>query len=159
MDIVEVKPAVPPSVLPGADFADAFRATPAGQDIDLEGVAAGLGSNTPAWVRILLKLRNILVRPFGLVTEDQAGTMRDGRIVFPVLSSEPDRVVMGLDDKHLDFRIVIDRSKGPGEQMSITATTLVRTHNTGGRLYLTAIKPFHRVIVPAMLRSALGALP
>jgi len=153
MRITEVKSTAPSSILPGADFADAFQAAPVGRNIDLHAVASGLGTDTPAWVRALLRLRNILVRPFGLVTEDDAGTMRDGQVAFPILSSEPDRVVLGLDDKHLDFRIVIDRSTG--DQPSITATTLVRTHNLGGRLYLTAIKPFHRIIVPTMLRSAL----
>ena len=157
MRIVEVSPTTPSSILPGADFADAFRATPVGRDVDLSALASGMGSDTPAWVRGLLKLRNILVRPFGLVTADDAGTMRDGQVVFPILSSEPDRVILGLDDKHLDFRIVIDRGSTEDGQTSITTTTLVRTHNLGGRLYLTAIKPFHRIIVPTMLKSALRA--
>ncbi|WP_338105713.1 DUF2867 domain-containing protein [Microvirga tunisiensis] len=34
----------------------------------------------------------------------------------------------------------------------VTATTFVHTRNRLGRLYLTAVKPFHRVIVPAMPR-------
>ncbi len=33
----------------------------------------------------------------------------------------------------------------------ISATTLVETHNLLGRLYLAIVKPFHRMIVPAML--------
>ncbi|MGY4574689.1 hypothetical protein ACVWY5_007759 [Bradyrhizobium sp. USDA 3256] len=39
---------------------------------------------------------------------------------------------------------------------SITATTLVHTHNWFGRAYLAVILPFHRLIVPAMLRKAGG---
>jgi hypothetical protein len=35
----------------------------------------------------------------------------------------------------------------------ITATTLVKTHNLFGRIYLAIILPFHRLIVPAMLRK------
>jgi hypothetical protein len=36
----------------------------------------------------------------------------------------------------------------------VTATTLVRTHNLVGRLYLLVITPFHRVIVRTMLAQA-----
>jgi hypothetical protein len=42
-------------------------------------------------------------------------------------------------------------SAGAGQQ--VTATTLVLTHNRLGRIYLAIILPFHRLIVPAMLRK------
>jgi len=35
----------------------------------------------------------------------------------------------------------------------VSATTLVKTNNLLGRIYLTIIMPFHRLIVPAMLRN------
>ncbi len=38
-----------------------------------------------------------------------------------------------------------------GEAREVTATTLVRTHNRLGRLYLTSILPFHRLITKSML--------
>jgi hypothetical protein len=38
----------------------------------------------------------------------------------------------------------------------VTATTLVLTHNLLGRVYLAIILPFHRLIVPAMLRQVAG---
>ena len=60
----------------------------------------------------------------------------------------------GYDDKHLDFRIAVDVAKLEGARRQITATTLVRSHNHLGRLYLAAVLPFHRVIVPAMLTRA-----
>ncbi|MET0429751.1 MAG: DUF2867 domain-containing protein, partial [Microvirga sp.] len=76
------------------------------------------------------------------------GVERHG--IFPVVSAAPDRVVMGFDDAHLDFRVVVDVvPEGRGRR--VTATTLVRTRNRFGRLYLAIIKPFHRAIVPAML--------
>ena len=54
------------------------------------------------------------------------------------------------------FRVVVDvATSGPNEAsgQQVTATTLVKTHNALGRLYLAVIKPFHRLIVPAMLRQ------
>jgi hypothetical protein len=57
---------------------------------------------------------------------------------------------MGFDDAHLDFWVVVDVAPDGGRQ-KVTATTFVRTRNRLGRLYLAAVKPFHRLIVPAML--------
>jgi hypothetical protein len=61
-------------------------------------------------------------------------------------------LVAGFNDKHLDFRVVVDvAAAGPGQ--SVTATTLVMTHNLFGRCYLAIILPFHRLIARAMLRQ------
>jgi hypothetical protein len=38
----------------------------------------------------------------------------------------------------------------------VIATTLVLTHNLLGRAYRTVILPFHRLIVPSMLRQVAG---
>jgi Protein of unknown function (DUF2867) len=77
-----------------------------------------------------------------------AGAVRIG--TFPVVSASPERMVMEFDDAHLNFRVVVEVApEGSGQR--VTATTLVRTRNRLGRLYLAAVKPFHQVIVPAML--------
>lgn len=69
-----------------------------------------------------------------------------------MISQTPERVVLGFDDKHLDFRLVVDSTGG-----EITGTTLIRTHNLLGRAYLAAVLPFHHLIVRAMLRRAVVA--
>ena len=102
----------------------------------------------PGWVRGLLMLRNLAVAPFGLKREAPAGSERIG--IFPVVSASPEQVVMGFDDAHLDFRVVVEVTSNCRRQQ-VTATTFVRTRNHLGRLYLAAVKPFHRMIVPAML--------
>jgi hypothetical protein len=48
---------------------------------------------------------------------------------------------------------VVDVATFPDNQ-KITATTLVLTHNLLGRIYLAIILPFHRLIVPVMMRRA-----
>jgi hypothetical protein len=97
-------------------------------------------------------LRNYLVAPFGLKTAVPTGNNAPDSVgIFPVLSQTPGRLVAGLDDAHLDFRLVIDVA-GTGSERRVTATTLVLTHNFLGRAYLAIILPFHRLIVPSMLR-------
>jgi hypothetical protein len=102
----------------------------------------------PGWVSGLLVLRNLAVTPFGLKRGALAGAERIG--IFPLVSASPERVVMGFDDAHLDFRVVVEVAPERDGQ-KVTATTFVRTRNRLGRLYLAAVKPFHRVIVRAML--------
>ena len=100
-----------------------------------------------------MSLRNFLVAPLGLKTSGATPTApRDMIGIFPVVSQTPDRLVAGFNDRHLDFRVVVDVTPPTGVRQ-ITATTLVLTHNRLGRTYLAIILPFHRVIVPALLRQ------
>ena len=60
---------------------------------------------------------------------------------------------LDFDDRHLDFRVVVDVAPCDlGRQ--ITATTLVLTHNLLGRLYLASILPFHRLVVRSLMQRA-----
>lgn len=155
MRVIEVKPTAPASILPGAQFADAWQLSPAPAQLDLNQLAIRIGGTSPGWVTTLLKLRDRLVKPFGLTTADEV--QREGEPFFPMISSEDNRIVLGLNDRHLDFRLVIEKGMTADGQPSTTTTTFVRTHNLGGRLYLFVVKPFHRVIVPVMMRRAVNA--
>jgi hypothetical protein len=93
-------------------------------------------------------LRNLAVTPFGLKRGAPTGTDWIG--IFRVMSASPDRVVMGFDDVHLDFRVMVDVAP-EGSRQQVTATTFVRTRNRLGRLYLAAVNPLHRAIVLALL--------
>ena len=68
------------------------------------------------------------------------------------MSETPDRLVAGFNDRHPDFRVVVDVAHS-GAQQSVTATTLVKTHNWLGRTYLAIILPFHRLILRAMMQQ------
>ena len=154
MRVIEITPKGNADVLPGADFADAWRLDGLPAD-DAPSIAARAFWSAPKWVDALLALRNLLVMPFRLKT----GTMdlpkpQETVGIFPVVSQRPDRIVLGIDDRHLDFRVVVDVTPTHGRTVSATATTFVRTHNAGGRIYLALVKPFHRVIVRTMLKRA-----
>jgi len=154
MKVDEVTPNVDStSLLAGAQFADAFRIATAQSDLDARHAAEAMIARQPRWIELLTALRNILMTPFGLKTSGaEPGVARDMIGLFPVVSETPERLVAGFNDKHLDFRLVVDvAAAGPGR--NVTATTLVLTHNWFGRAYLAVILPFHRLIVPALLRK------
>ena len=153
MTIHEIKPVIErQAVLAGAQFADAFRVAVAGERLDARGAAEKMFARVPRWIEALLKLRNIIVAPFGLKASGDGEPAPHGMVgLFPVLSETPQRLVAGFDDRHLDFRVVIDVAAAAAEQQ-VTATTVVLTHNVLGRLYLASILPFHRLVVRALLR-------
>lgn len=139
-------------LLPGAQFVDAFRIVTEGSALDAHQAAQRILGSSPRWIRALTAMRNLLVSPLGLKTSGAAEPRRYMIGMFPVVSEAPERIVAGFNDRHLDFRIVIDVATSGGLQR-ITATTVVLTHNRLGRMYLGIILPFHRLVVPAMLRQ------
>jgi hypothetical protein len=152
MNVQEITPAIDPNtLLPGAQFADAYRLEVGGHSLTARQAAERMMARQPRWAETLLTLRNILVTPFGLKTSG-TGTPREMIGIFPVVSERPDRLVAGFNDKHLDFRIVVDVATS-GATQNVTATTLVLTHNWLGRTYLATIMPFHRLIVRSLLRQ------
>jgi hypothetical protein len=141
--------------LPEADWADSFEI-----DINdrrptaIEAAHLSMG-RMPAWVLRLTALRNFLGRFVGLKTGAEPALARQDRIgMFPVLSQSEREVVLGLDDWHLDFRLVVEVADLGGKGTRLKVTTLVRRKNLFGRFYIGLVTPFHKVIVPVALRSA-----
>lgn len=99
--------------------------------------ALDLTLRSPGWARALLQLRDRLVAPLGLKT---AGG--DGQAGFPVEYEDADEIVVGMDDRHLDFRITVLKA---GDIVHIA--TWVRRNNRLGRAYLALVLPFHRLIL------------
>ena len=153
MKVEEVPPLVDPAaLLAGAQFMDAYRLELENTALDARQAAERIMARAPRWVDALLVLRNIIVAPFGLKTSGGERAPREIIGIFPVVSETPERLVAGFNDRHLDFRVVVDVATA-GRRQSVTATTLVLTHNWLGRTYLKVIMPFHRLVVRAMLRQ------
>ncbi len=147
---------LPHPVLPTADWADRFTL-----GLPVEGLTAPEAArlaleHPPGWVRRLMVLRNVLVAPFGLKgAAEEVKTSETEIGGFPVVSASDDRVVLGFDDRHLNFRIVIDVRQDRPSGQTLSVMTLVHRNNLLGRLYLAAVMPFHRLIVRRML-SGIG---
>lgn len=136
--------------LPGCDFADAFSVTVPRRDLDARVLSAMLFSSPPGWISSLMATRNAVMRRLGY----KAPKIQQG---FPVLRESETEVVSGLDDGHLDFR-ALTKIEAVAAGSRVTLTTAVATHNRRGRLYLTIIKPFHRLIVRSLLQRLAARL-
>jgi Protein of unknown function (DUF2867) len=148
---------LPHPALPVADWADCYELLVPGQSTTAISAAKRALGDFPAWVRALMWLRNAIVSPFGL---KGSGDQPDGRTemigFFPVISRSSEQAVLGFDDAHLDFRIVIDVRQAGELAQRVSVTTLVRRKILLGKIYIAVITPFHRLIVRTMLSRLAG---
>ncbi len=130
------------SALSRVDFTDAW-AVPVrpGVTTDPADWARATFTNTPGWVAALLGLRNALVRLVGIERGD--------RSAFAVTDRTDTEALLGVDARHLDFRASLLVEAG-----SATLTTVARTHNLRGRLYMAIVRRIHPAIVRSMLVRA-----
>lgn len=116
-----------------------------------------------------MKLRGKIARRLGLAHEFDRGKPISGEAPadddclpgvrigpFTVQSAEKDELIVGDDDKHLDFRISTFKQEREGA-FFITVSTAVQIHNRLGRIYMAFVTPFHRVLAPLMIRRAVKA--
>lgn len=102
--------------------------------------AAEIITNFPGWASFLVKIRNVVVSKFGLLSDGPEASDKVG--FFPVDSENDHELIAGFNDKHLDFRISVMSKDG-----RVFLSTWVHPHNIGGKIYLKTILPFHVLIV------------
>jgi hypothetical protein len=143
-------------------LADAFAvALPPGASGDPDVLARFIFSQQPSWIGILTRVRDVIVSCFGLKTARHLATLANnpnaGRVgIFKIYSTNPSEIIVGEDDKHLDFRVSVlcSSAPAPGSSRQLTLSTVVHCHNLLGRVYILVIAPFHRLVVKASLRRA-----
>ena len=159
--------AIPPQsgiggVYKSLDLADAFAIPlPADAIADPELLARFIFTHQPPWIGRLTKLRDLIVAGFGLKTTGQLAALaheaKAQRVgIFKIYSTSESEIVLGEDDKHLDFRLSVlcrNRSALAGGR-ELIVSTVVHCHNRLGRAYIFVIAPFHRRVVRASLRHA-----
>jgi hypothetical protein len=144
----------------GADLLDAFAAPLPPGERNVRAIGEATLGQQPRWFAAMLWTRDRIVHRFGLQTSGdirRAGTADDRIDFFSILSTHPEEIILGEDDRHLDVRISLLIEPQDGGTTRIVITTAVRCHNLLGRTYLLAIRPFHRLAVKSYLERAAKA--
>jgi hypothetical protein len=100
-----------------------------------------------SWIEYLLRIRNFIVKPFGLYTPPQKKQEKERKLPFKEFGHHGPELIMGETDKHLDFWVSVLK-----EPECIVVTTVVKFHHVFGRLYFLPVKPFHKLIVRQLLK-------
>ncbi|MEO1749157.1 MAG: DUF2867 domain-containing protein [Pseudomonadota bacterium] len=149
-EVKEISVPLPHPALPGSDWADAYQIVVEQTYASAREAGDAIIASFPSWTSSALALRQVLVTPFGLKGPADEARAEDRLGIFPVCAETTNQLVAGIDDKHLDFRIIIDLKELDTGQ-SVTLTTAIKRHNFLGRSYLLAVMPFHRQIISSAL--------
>ena len=142
-------------------YADAFAVTlPAGSRPDVDALVRALWSSVPWWVTALLRIRDRSVSLVGLKTSGgvkrtavERATLQPGDRagLLTIRARTYDEILMGEDDRHLNFRASM-LVRDEGDRATAVLSTVVHYNGSLGRVYFFFVRPFHRLIIPSMLR-------
>lgn len=153
------------------NHADSYEQTFVSDRTDINSTTVGklFFSSGPKWMDRLFMLRNRLVRVFGLKT---SGDLKDREEqlnrfqcepgeqlgLFNVFEKNDEEVIIGEDDKHLNFRVSLLLNNTQKPQKELIITTIVQFNSRFGRFYFAVIKPFHTAVVRSMVKGIIREL-
>lgn len=136
------------------------------QNIGTTEIGKSFFSSGPKWIDKLFAFRNKLAGLLGLKTSgkitdrqkmlDNFKCEKGEQIgLFKVFDKTDDEIILGEDDKHLNFRVslFIDKQNENKAGKNLIISTTVKFNNWFGRLYFLPVRPFHKLIVPTMLKE------
>ena len=139
------------------DYYDAFQMELTDKEASLEEVYVGIFSYSPKWMKYLMLIRNGIVKLFGLRTDIASDGEQNKKLfvgeksgMFHIYYLSSEEIIAGEDDKHLNFRVSVFK-----EENIVVISTIVQYHNTFGKVYMSLISPFHKIIVRTMMRRYL----
>ncbi len=136
------------------------------QKITAYDIMVAFWTAPPQWVDSLFKLRDILVKPFGIQGGNEGSrqelekSIRTGGTskFMSIAAKSGEETILCANDKHLVMYLSIKIEELNESDKQVTASTLVKFHNLLGRAYFFIIYPFHCIIVKTMLKSVLKKL-
>lgn len=150
-----------------ADYSDCFTSnTGISKDISTDDFMISFWTTMPGWVNFLFKIRDVLVKPFGLKTggggnvESLEKAIRNGdnyRFLSVVEKTEKETIVC-LNDKHLKSYFSAYIEPQADKKGQIYLATIVQFHNKLGFFYFYIICPFHIWIMKNIFKQSLKKL-
>ena len=153
-------------VIESAYFCDSYRAPLMRRDLEISDIYAAVFAHLPLTMKLLLIVRNTIVRPLGLRAPAAAAIMRaelKGRYavgekvgLWSIFFIDENEIIAGANDRHQDFRVSVLRVSD-ADGASVVVSTICKVHNLFGKIYLFFIVPYHRHGVKTLLRNAVAA--
>ena len=149
-----------------AFFRDSYRMPLCRKQLGIASVFFGIFGHHRLWMKFALIVRNKVASLAGLDAPTASEILHveikdhyavgDVIGIWPIYSLGEDEIIVGRNNKHLDFRLsvlkVID-----GDEASVSVSTICKVHNLSGKLYLFFVVPFHRYGVRKLMANAHAA--
>ena len=135
--------------------------------LDVDFIIVKLIKSIPKWFKFLLNLRKAIASIFGLKTgkienvydnpEKLNSKQNQSSGDFFIFLKGKNHLITELKDKHLDFRfsILIRQEDGITK---VSLSTIAKINNIFGKVYFFLIRPFHRLIIPNILKRLSGEI-
>jgi Protein of unknown function (DUF2867) len=146
-----------------AFFADSYSVPLRHSNASVVDIFFAIFGHHPTWLKAILLVRHRVGSWFGLGAANTAEVMSPTRAKsyrvgenigpWPIYYLGESELVAGRDNKHLDFRLSVLKC-GAGQSACAIVSTVCRTHNWFGRVYLRLIAPFHKWGVQRLLSRA-----
>ncbi len=136
------------------DYSDAYKMPLSNPHLSAEEIYIHIFSHIPSWVVQLMVVRNKVVSLFGLKTGDGVShkkvlTVGKKAGFFLIYSIEEEEIIAGEDNIHLNFRVSVLK-----KNEEVIISTLVHYNNLFGKIYMSIITPFHKIVVKAMMKNS-----
>jgi hypothetical protein len=156
---------------PKTDYLDCFETTFNDPKNNVTTVTAGKNffTSAPKWIENLFELREKIAGLIGLKTGEKKADRQKALDsfecevgqqlgLFKVHAKSQEEVIIGQDDSHLNFRVSVVVKETAEHQKTLTLSTHVVFNNWVGKLYFFPVKPFHKLIVPVMMKGMVNGL-
>ena len=144
------------------DYRDTYKITISTNKYSVDKIASDFFKLTPLF-KYLLKIRDFIVKPFGIKTSDEFKeafktdveahySIGSKAVFFTVIDRNEKEIVMAENDKHLNFKtsVMIEKKE---KSTDVYQATIVQYNNFFGRFYFFFVKPFHRFLIKKDLKK------
>ncbi len=143
-------------------YKDSFRALCKNQSITVNDVLKSFFTSAPPWVIFSMKIRDKIASVLNLKVngiKDHNAMIQNSNFnvgesygLFTITEKTDQEVIMGTDDRHLNFRVSLYVEK-IDQHTYIYISTIVQINNKVGWLYFNTIDLFHKIIVKKFLKN------
>jgi hypothetical protein len=146
-----------------ADFYDAYECGLNDASLTPTEIFLRAARATPIWAEMLMSIRNRIVKLLGLKDVGNLGAVTEMSVtsyeigdrlgIFNILAKTDSELILGIDDRHLDVRVSVLKFIRAGLER-YAVSTVVKTHNRLGRIYMMPVGRIHPIIVKTLMKRA-----
>jgi len=139
------------------------------KEITVSDAAKAFFLCSPQWVHQLMKLRYKIAGLFSLKTDKHQKKDIDRLYnsnfetgekfgLFEILFRSENEIIMGANDRHLNFRVTIYLQTFPKQHYQVYIGTVVQLNNFFGKIYFFVVQPFHKFILLTFMKKIKASL-